>query len=161
MNEDVLVPVPLGPVTAIGPVLAPDGTVAVICVSEFTVNVAVVPLNVTPVAPVKPLPVIVTEVPACPEVGENDETVGPAGVVTVNEDVLVPVPLGPVTAIGPVVAPDGTVAVICVPEFTVNVAVVPLNVTPVAPVKPLPVIVTEVPACPRWARTTRPWESGR
>ena len=36
---------------------------AVIWVSEVTVNVAVVPLNFTAVAPVKPLPVMVTEVP--------------------------------------------------------------------------------------------------
>jgi len=41
--------VPLGVVTAIGPVVAPGGTVAVICVTEFTVNVAVTLLNVTAV----------------------------------------------------------------------------------------------------------------
>jgi hypothetical protein len=35
-----------------------------------------VPLKVTAVAPVKPLPVIVTDVPAGPEVGVNEETVG-------------------------------------------------------------------------------------
>jgi hypothetical protein len=55
---------------------APDGTVAVICVSVFTVNVAAAPLNVTPVAPVKPDPVNVTVVPAEPLVGVKDEITG-------------------------------------------------------------------------------------
>ena len=76
----------------------------------------------------------------------NEETAG-AVPVTVNEAVLVPVPAGVVTATGPVVAPAGTVAVIWVSEVTVNVAVVPLNFTAVAPVKPLPVMVTEVSGC--------------
>jgi hypothetical protein len=76
VNDAVLVPVPAGVVTAIGPVVAPAGTVAVIWVSEFTVNVADVPLNFTAVAPVKPEPVMVTDVPDEPEVGVNEETVG-------------------------------------------------------------------------------------
>ena len=67
VKEAVLVPVPAGVVTATGPVVAPAGTVAVIWVSEVTVNVAaVVPLNFTAVAPVKPLPVMVTEAPGRP-----------------------------------------------------------------------------------------------
>ena len=75
--------------------------------------VAAVPLKVTLVAPVKLVPVMVTEVPVGPEVGVNEEIVGAgAVVVTVNEAVLVPVPDDVVTAIGPVVAPVGTVAVI-------------------------------------------------
>jgi len=49
------------------PVLAPVGTVAVICVSEFTVNSeAATPPNVTLVVPVKAVPVIVTVVPTAP-----------------------------------------------------------------------------------------------
>ena len=60
---------PPGVVTVIGPLVAPLGTVAVTCVSETTVNVAAVPLNVTAVAPVRPEPPIVTLVPACPLVG--------------------------------------------------------------------------------------------
>src|SRR5690348_11826248 len=87
-----LVPVPPGPVTAIGPVVAPLGTVAVICVAEFTVNVADVPLNFTAVAPVKFVPAIVTDVPTVPLVGLNDVTVGPAGNVTVKFVELAPVP---------------------------------------------------------------------
>jgi hypothetical protein len=50
----------------IGPLVAPAGTVAVICVSEFTVKVPPVPLNMTAVAPVNPLPLIVTDVPTGP-----------------------------------------------------------------------------------------------
>ena len=68
--------------------------------------------------------------------------------MTVKLDALPPVPLGDVTAIGPVVAPLGTVALICVPESTENAAAVPLNVTAVAPVKLVPLIVTLVPTGP-------------
>jgi hypothetical protein len=75
---DVLVAVPPGVVTAIGPVLAPLGTVAVSCVDEFPVNFAFVPLNVTAVAPLKFVPVIVTDAPAVPFAGEKDEIVGAA-----------------------------------------------------------------------------------
>jgi hypothetical protein len=50
--------------------------------------------------------------------------------------------------------------VICVPpRFTVKLAGVPLKVTAVAPVNPVPVIVTEVPTGPlsgRKARTSEP-----
>jgi hypothetical protein len=81
------------------------------------VKAAVVPLNATAVAPVKFVPVIVTVRPALPADGEKDEIVG-AG-TTVKEPELVAVPPGVVTEIGPLVAPTGTVAVICVSEFTV------------------------------------------
>ena len=53
-----------------------------------------------------------------------------AGVVgktfTVKLLELVPVPKGVITLIGPVVAPAGRVAVICVALFTVNIADCPL-----------------------------------
>jgi hypothetical protein len=61
--------------------------------------------------------VIDTLVPTDPLVGVNELIVG--GRMTVNEPALVPVPCGVVTAIGPVVAPLGTVAVMLVDEFTV------------------------------------------
>jgi hypothetical protein len=64
---------------AIGPVVAPVGTGAVICVSASTArDVALVPLKVTLVAPVKPDPEMTTLVPTAPLVGENDEIVGAA-----------------------------------------------------------------------------------
>lgn len=62
--------------------------------------------------------------------------------VIVKLDALVAVPPGAVTEIGPVVAPDGTVAVICVALTTVKVAETPLKFTAVAPVKLVPVMVT-------------------
>ncbi len=68
---------------------------------------------------------------------------------TVNVVALVAVPPGvAVTLIGPVVALAGTMAVIWVLEFTVQVAGVPLNLTAVAPVKLAPVITTPVPTAP-------------
>ena len=64
---------------------------------------------------------------------------------TVKEDKLVPVPPLVVTEIVPVVAPAGRVAVICKSLLTVKVALVPLNLTALAPVKPVPVIITLAP----------------
>ena len=104
MKRVELVPVPAGVLTAILPVLARVGTVAVIRVEELTVNVAEVPLNVTAVAPVKLPPVIVTRVPARPLAGVMLVIQG----ATVKFVVLVPVPADVVTAIVPVVAPVGT-----------------------------------------------------
>src|SRR5437899_8492185 len=138
-----LFPVPPAVVTLIVPVVAPVGTVAVICVSEFTVkDEALVPLNVTEVAPVKFAPVIVTLVPTAPLVGEKLVILG-TGVppVTVKLPELVAMPPSVVMLIVPVVAPVGTVAVTCVSEFTVkDEASVPLNLTNEAPVKLLPVM---------------------
>jgi hypothetical protein len=59
----------------------PAGDVAVIEVAELTVKpVALVAPNLTAVAPVNAVPVIVTDVPpvAGPDVGEIDVTVGAA-----------------------------------------------------------------------------------
>ena len=78
--------------------------------SEFTAKVAVVPLNLTAVAPVKAVPVIVILAPTAPLVGEKLVMVG--GGITVKELALVPVPAGLDTVMVPVVAPLGTVAVI-------------------------------------------------
>ena len=84
MKLVVLVAVPPGVVTLIVPVVAVEGTVAVIWVAEFTTNVAATLLNVTPVVvkvapltvPLKFVPVIVTDVPAGPKVGVNEVIVG-------------------------------------------------------------------------------------
>ena len=64
-----LVPVPPGPTTLICPVVAADGTMAVIWVSESTEKLAVVPANRTSVASVKCDPSIVTDVPGGPDAG--------------------------------------------------------------------------------------------
>ena len=72
-----LVPVPFGVVTEIVPVLAPVGTVAVICVALSTENTdAATLLNLTAVAPVKSVPVIVIELPGNPLVGVKEEITG-------------------------------------------------------------------------------------
>jgi hypothetical protein len=75
-----LVAVPSGLATAIGPVVAPAGTVAVILCPLSIVNVADVPSKLTLVTsgPLKLLPWIVTEAPTGPLVGENELIVGAA-----------------------------------------------------------------------------------
>jgi hypothetical protein len=144
-----LAAVPPGVVTLIVPLVAPVGTTAVICVAESTVKlVAAVRLNVTSVAPVRFVPVMTTVVPTGPLIGTNETIVG-AVEGTVKFEGLAAVPPGVVTLIGPVVAPVGTTAVICVAELTVKlVAAVVLNSTWVAPVRFVPVITTDVPAGP-------------
>src|SRR5207253_1867036 len=67
---------PAGVVTLILPVVAPPGTLVLIWVSETIPKLAVVPLKVTWVAPVKFVPVMVTPVPTGPLVGVNDVIVG-------------------------------------------------------------------------------------
>jgi hypothetical protein len=145
-----LVAVPFGVVTETEPVVAPGGTVALIRVAFCTEKVAETPLKRTAVAPVKFVPLILTEVPIGPLVGLNDVIVGAPVAVTVKFVELVAVPLGVVTRIGPVVAPVGTVTVILVPApFTVKPgAFTLLNETAVAPVKLVPLIWTEVPTGP-------------
>ena len=141
-----LVAVPSSVVTMMEPVVAPAGTVVVTVPELLTVNVAGCPLNETAVAPVKFVPVIVTTVPPTPLGGVKEMMAG----ITVKRVVVTTGPLpGVVTAMGPVVAPAGTVVVIVPEGSTVNVAATPLNETAVAPVKVVPVIVTTVPVGPK------------
>ena len=107
---------------------------------------AEVPLNFTSVTGVNPDPLIVTTVPTGPELGENELIVVVA--VTVNDEAEVPVPREVVTVMAPVVVPAGTVAVIWVSLITVNTEIDPKNFTAVAPVNPVPLIVTNVPTGP-------------
>jgi len=96
----VLVAEPPGVVTLIGPVVAVEGTVAVIWVAEFTTNVAVTLLNVTEVVvklaplivPLKFVPVIFTDVPTGPNSGVNEVIVGAGTGVTVKLVALVACP---------------------------------------------------------------------
>jgi len=105
-----VVAVPIGVVTLIVPVVAPFGTDVEICVSEFTVNCADVPWKATAVDPVNPDPEIVMPIPTAPLVGVKElMTRGP---ITVKLLALVPVPAVAVTLMGPVVALEGTPAVI-------------------------------------------------
>jgi hypothetical protein len=87
------------------------------------------------------VPVIVTDVPATPVVGLKLVIVGVAETVTVKDDPLVADPLGLVTPIVPVVAPDGTVTVSAVVDADVIDADVPLKVTvfePAVALNPVP-----------------------
>ena len=99
-------------------------------------------MNTTAVTPVKFVPLTVTDVPTGPEPGENEEIVGQEVEATVKSLELVAVPLGCETAMGPVVALAGTVAVICDEEFCVKVAEWPLKVMAVTPLKPDPLMMT-------------------
>src|SRR5271165_1238509 len=73
-------------VTTTLPVVAPVGTGAVMLVFAQLVGVAVVPLNLTVLAPCvvpKFAPVMITEVPRAPDVGDSVVMLG-AGTVTVK-----------------------------------------------------------------------------
>jgi hypothetical protein len=98
------------------------------------VGVVAVPLNVTvldPGADPKFVPVMVTEVPTAPEVGERLVMLG--AVVTVKLKLLLLAVPPTVTTTGPVVAPEGTGATMLLALQLVGVAVVPLNVTVLDP----------------------------
>jgi hypothetical protein len=138
-------------VTTTLPVVAPAGTGATMLVADQLAGVAVVPLNFTVLVPCvapKFVPVIVTDVPTGPLVGDRLVTLG--GGVTVK---LIPLLASPatVTTTLPVVAPAGTGTPMLVADQLVGVAVVPLNVTVLVPCvapKLVPVIVTGVPTGP-------------
>src|SRR6478735_9103093 len=126
------------------------GEVAVIDVALLTVNeAAAVAPKLTAVAPVNPVPVIVTDVPPAvgPLVGLTLVTVGAAKNVNWSLALVALVPLGVVTVMSTVPALcAGDVAVIDVALLTVNeAAAVAPKLTAVAPVNPVPVIVTDVP----------------
>jgi len=133
-------------VTVIGTVPVPAGATAVIWVAETTVNdVAAVAPKLTPVAPVNPAPVNVTDVPplTSPETGKIEINTG-TGTYVKETPLLTPPTV--VTVIGTVPVPAGATAVIWVAETTVNdVAAVAPKSTAVAPVNPVPVNVTDVP----------------
>ena len=141
---------PPGVVTENFPVAAPAGTIAVICVALFTLKVADVPLSENPVAPVKFVPVTMTEFPTCPLLGLKPVMVGAGtGTDTVKLLVEVALPCGVTTEIFPVVAPLGTVAIICVALLTViEGEATPLKETAVAPYRLVPLTVTEAPTAP-------------
>jgi hypothetical protein len=142
-----LVKVPAGVMTRINPVVAVDGTVAIIKLSETAVNVAVERPNFTPVALLKPEPKISTFVSTGPPAGAK--LLMPFKTVKMSALAPVLLPDDVVTLMIPVVAPSGTVALISCGEKTVKlVAFTPLKLTAVAPVKPLPNIVTIVPILP-------------
>jgi hypothetical protein len=152
VNVTPLLLTPPAAITITLPVVAPDGTLVVICVALQLLIVAVVPLKVTlPLPCVGPKfdPLIVTAAPTIPEVGTRLLMLGAA--VTVNVTPLLATPPAAVTTTFPVVAPVGTVATIWLALQLVMVAVVPLKVTlPLPCVGPKfdPAITIEEPTAP-------------
>ena len=138
-------------VTTTFPVSTPAGAGTTILVALQLVGVAASPSNVTELVPCvapKRLPLIVTDVPDFPEVGEI--------LVMIGADVFVNrIPLlrsvSTSTTTGPVPAPAGTGATMVVAFQLVGVASTPSKVTVLVPwlePKFVPAIVTAVPATP-------------
>src|ERR1700737_4266403 len=126
----------------------PAAEVAVICVAPSTVKLdAALAPNLTAVAFVKFVPMIVTDVPpeAGPDGGRTAETAGGgegARYVNWSAALVALVPLGVVTVTSTVPEPAGAVAVICVLLSTLKLdADARPNATAVAPVRLEPVIV--------------------
>ena len=117
MNAAADLAVPPAVVTAIGPVVAPFGTTATTLVPS-TLKTEGLPLNVTRLAPVRALPVMVTVAPGFAEAGLNPEILGR----TLKLARLHVVATAVVMATGPVSAPSGTMAVTSAAERTLNVA---------------------------------------
>ena len=121
-----------------------------IVVASTTVKlVAGLAPKVTAVAPVRPVPVMVTGIPPCvgPEDGLSPETTGGARYVywLPAPAALVPPGVNTATFTAPAL-PAGAVAVIVVAFTTLKlVAGVAPKATAVVPLRPVPVMVTEVP----------------
>src|SRR5947199_227966 len=126
------------------PVVAPVGTGTTIDVALQLVGVAAVPLNLTVLVPwvaPKLVPVMVTDAPTAPEVGDRLVMLGVGSTVKLTPLLAT---LFTVTTTFPVLAPLGTGTTIEVVLQLVGVAAVPLNLTVLVPwvaPKPLPVIV--------------------
>src|SRR4051794_17870000 len=121
----VVLKLPAGADTLMGPVGARAGTEVTIWLVLTLVITALVPPNFTLVVPRKLKPVMVTTAPVGPPLGVKPEIRGGAKKLVV----LVTVPPGVVTEIGPEETPLGAVAVINVDDLTVYPAVAPLKET--------------------------------
>ena len=134
VNAAALMPVRPSTVTDMGPLVAPVGTMATNCVALACITKAGRPLNATlllaTLDTLNAWPVIVTDMPATPRIGENPETIGDGyGDVTVKFVALVPMRPSTDTLIGPVVAQVGNVAISRVVVADVRFAWMPLKVT--------------------------------
>jgi hypothetical protein len=105
-----LTDIPPARLILIGPVVLPDGTIAVIWVGVFTTKEADLPLNAIEEIPLKLAPVIMTVVPAAPLIGEKRVMEGVGVTAKTSADVAIPPAV--VILILPLVAPVGTMAVI-------------------------------------------------
>lgn len=117
-------------VTLILPVVAPTGTVTTSVVDVADIIDASLPLNSTVLSAMlvlKFVPVIVTVVPAAPEVGVNEVIV--SGISTVKSVAEVTITPSTVTVNFPEVAPDGTVVISRVGVASLTAEGIPLNFT--------------------------------
>src|SRR5947199_8417768 len=133
-KSPLLTAVPATVATVTWPEVAAAGTGTVRLVEPALVGVANARLRLTRSlagATSKFVPVTVNGLVPSQICGEKLVMVGgPAdAAVTENDALLVADPFGVVTAIGPLVAPDGTAAASCVVLAVVTVAGVPLKVT--------------------------------
>ena len=120
-------------VTTTLPLVAPLGTGTTMLVADQLVGVAVVPLNLTVLVPwlaPKFVPLIVTDVPTGPPVGDRLVRLG-APVTEYVSPLLAAPPT--VTTTAPLVAPFGTGTMTVVADQLVGNAVVPLNLTVLVP----------------------------
>ena len=87
--------------TVIGPVVAPDGTVAVICVpAGLTLDEAAMPLNLTAGVAPKLTPLMVTVSPTRPDDGVKDVMLGAVVAMGVIEAQVVPTRMLPMRRVG-------------------------------------------------------------
>jgi hypothetical protein len=143
------VELPPGPVTLMSTaaVGVPGGAVATMDVLEPTEKEAAADPKRTAVAPLKPLPMIVTDVPATPTDGATEDTVGLAATYVNWSSAETGLrPNGETTVTLTVPAADGgAVAVMEVAVTAPMVAGAEPKSTTVAPEKPVPPMVTLVP----------------
>jgi hypothetical protein len=150
VKPNPLLDTPLALTTTL-PVVAPVGTGTTIDPLPQVVGLPAVPLNLTVLDPCdapKFEPVIVTDVPTTPEVGERLVMPGVGSTVNVEPALATP---PTVTTTLPVVAPFGTGTTIDVALQLPGIAAVPLNFTVLVPwVAPkfVPVIVTDAATAP-------------
>ncbi len=138
------VAVPPGVVKVTTPLTAPSGTIAVTELFETPDIAHVMPFILTAVVLVRLVPVIVITVPILPPSGDIDEIAGIG--ITVMSVTLTAVPPGVITVILPVTAPVGTIAFSEVSLILIIFAdAILLNITDVAPVRLVPVMVTYLP----------------
>ena len=140
-------PPPVVTIMPTAPALCAGVLQVIVVLFTMLIDVAAIPPNVTKVAPVKFLPVILTLVPPAmpPDDGEILLIIG--GVIYVKDENAPLFPYNDVTIMptAPVLR-TGVIQVIVVLFTTlIFVAAKPSNVTDVAPVKFMPVIVAFVP----------------
>jgi hypothetical protein len=150
-SADDVAEVPPGVVTVTftAPALVTAGLTTTIWLAVLLIRLvtAAVP-KFTAVAPARFVPVIVTNVPPVtgPTVGLRPVTTGAATYVNLSAGDVADFPVGVVTVTSTVPVPEGLGAVMVVALTTITpVAWFEPKLTAVAPVNPVPVIVTSVP----------------